>query len=146
MKIKYMGTADVRVIPIGDMAGGTLPMPLDTEVVWDRSNNWVVDTDAEQYATVPPELWDYLVINDNFQNVSDFRQIPLNDHQRIFLAMKDGAQKTVVEEQKWDVSTPTGLSPGPSSGYSSAPPSPAPTRFVAPDGEEAAEALPPETD
>lgn len=99
MKVKYMGTADVRIIPIGDMAGGTLPMPLDTEIVWDRSNNWVVDTEDEAYATVPPELWDYIVLNDNFQNVSDFRQIPLNDHQRIFLAMKDGAQKTVAEEQ-----------------------------------------------
>lgn len=99
MRIKYMGTADVRIIEAGDDAGGILPEPITADITWDRSNSWVIDTDDEQYAAIPAELWDYIVVNDNFENVSDFRRIPLNEHQRTFLALKDGEQKTLAEEE-----------------------------------------------
>ena len=99
MRLKYMGTADVKGVLSGDDLGGTLAEPVDVDLVWDRSNNWVIDTADDKYANVPDEVWEFLVLNDNFMDVTDFVRTPLNEHQKLFLGMREGDQKTEEEER-----------------------------------------------
>lgn len=92
-----MGTADVKEVLKGDTFGGVLAEPLPVRVAWDRSNHWIVDTSDEQYADIPDEVWEYLILNDNFSDVTDYVRVPLNEHQKMFLGMRDGDQKTEAE-------------------------------------------------
>lgn len=100
MRLKFMGVADVKQVLAGDNIGGTLNEPLAVDLVWDRSNGWVIDTDEEKYANVPDEVWEYLVLNDNFMDVTDFVRTPLNQNQKTFLGMREGEQKTEAEEEE----------------------------------------------
>lgn len=100
MKIKYLGSADIRVIPTGDDFGGLIAEPVAQDIVWNRENRWVVDTTSDEYSDVPDEVWEAILDDrEGFQDVTGFKRLPLNDHQRIFLAMKDGDQPTEAEEK-----------------------------------------------
>lgn len=100
MRIKFMGTSDVREIPAGSDFGGVLSEPLAVDLVWDRNNNWVIDTD-EFKSDVPKEVWDILLDTDptGFRDVSEYIRVPLNQHQKMFLGMVEGEQKTEEEEK-----------------------------------------------
>lgn len=97
-KIKYMGIADEMNLSVGDTLGGRLGDSLTVAVQWSRANNWIVDTD--DLGNVPDEAWEILLTEfpETWKDVSDFKRVPLNDHQRTFLAMSEGDQKTVEEE------------------------------------------------
>lgn len=100
MQIKYMGTVDVRDFLESDTLGGLLGEPIGAYVAFNRENNWVIDTDDEAYADVDPEVWVTLTETwpTEFKNVSDFKRVPLNLHQKMFLGMVEGQQMTVEEE------------------------------------------------
>lgn len=82
--IKYMGSADVRILERNDDAGGTLP-PLPFPIRFKRSNNWTVDT--AKLPEVDSVWWDHLTEHDNFKDVTDYKVKPLNAHQTTFLGM-----------------------------------------------------------
>lgn len=105
MKLKFMGTADVKEVRKGDTFGDVLTEPLPVDVVWDQSNGWIVDTGEDKYADIPDEAWEYLVVNDNFKDVSAFVRVPLNDNQKTFLALREGDQKTLAEEEEARLAT-----------------------------------------
>ena len=83
--IKYMGSASVREISVGETAGGTLP-PLPCILRWKQSNDWILDT--SNFPEVHPAWWDYLVERDSFSDVTRLDVKPLNRYQSVFLAMK----------------------------------------------------------
>ena len=99
-KLKFMGSADERLIPRGDTAGKTLPeLPID--ISFNRENGWIVSSD--EYADVPKVWWDHLALNEpGIEEITEIvaagDMIPLNDHQRIFLGMVQvGEAKRVAE-------------------------------------------------
>lgn len=105
-KIKYMGSADIREIKSGTDANGQLQDKLPVDLVWDRDNNWLIDTGDDKYSNVAPEFWELLLEGDasgkEFKDVSDLKRIPTNEHQQIFLGMKkvdDEATDEVATEQ-----------------------------------------------
>jgi len=105
-KIKYMGSADIREIKSGTDASGQLQEKLPTDLVWDRDNNWLIDTSDDKYKGVAQEFWDLLLEGDasgkEFKDVSELKRIPTNEHQQIFLGMKkvdDEATDEVASEQ-----------------------------------------------
>lgn len=100
MKLKFMGTADVKEVRKGDDFGGVLSEGIGTDVVWSRENGWVVDTSQSPYDEIPDEAWEYLIINDNFLDVTEFVRVPLNEHQKTFLGMREGQQRTIAEEEE----------------------------------------------
>lgn len=82
--IKYMGSADIKIIPRGETVGGTLPeMPYP--IRFKASNNWTLDT--SKFPEVDAVWWDHLTQHDNFKDVTDYKVKPLNDHQTTFLGM-----------------------------------------------------------
>ena len=86
MKVKYMGSADVRLIEAGENFGGRLATPVAETLRWDKDNNWVVDTDE---AGLSAEAVALLLQEAGFLDVSDKEVIPVNVHQSTFLGMKD---------------------------------------------------------
>src|SRR5688572_4002801 len=94
-KIKYMGASHRHLLKKGDDFGGRLAEGISSEVVFDRSNNWVVDTDD---AGLSEDAVKVLVESGDFKDVSDRATIPPNEHQKIFLGMKSG-EKVEDEEQ-----------------------------------------------
>lgn len=101
--IKYMGSADVRLINRDEDVMGTLP-PLPYPLRWKQSNNWTLD--ASKFPEVDSVWWDHLCANDNFKDVTDAKVKPLNEHQRTFLGM----QGAPVYDEKLDALShaPTG--------------------------------------
>lgn len=98
MLLKSMGSADVRQFLPGDNAGGVME-PLTVAIVFDRSNNWIVDTEDPQYADVSSEWWDYLKdVQPDILDVTGYRRYPLNDNQKLFLGMQEGTQLTAKQE------------------------------------------------
>lgn len=107
-KVKFMGSADIKTIPAGYDFGGQLAEPTSRKVVFDKSNNWVVDVKDSGLST---EAVDLLLASGDFEDVSKKKIIPPNAHQRIFL----GAQ--VVESgDEGDEDESTESVPGLSSG------------------------------
>lgn len=81
-KIKYMGLADVRLLERGEDWSGRLADPLTSDLVFDRSNNWIVDTGE---AGLSDEAVALLLEDSEFKDVSSLKRIPANQHQRTFL-------------------------------------------------------------
>lgn len=99
MLLKYMDLADIRVLHVGDTAGGQFPDGLPVEIVWDASNRWIVDTEDPKYAEVSPEWWDYLASEEVTQDVTDFHRVPLNKNQKHFGGFPVGTKQATVYEQ-----------------------------------------------
>ena len=87
--IKFMGSADEKVIEVGDDAQNSLPA-LKERLRFHKGNGWMVN--AAKFPTVPSAWWDYLVENDNFIDATSIvaaeKQVPPNDHQTTFQGVK----------------------------------------------------------
>ena len=93
MRLKYMGSADVMRLNKGDDFGGRLSEGLSKEVVFDKSNNWVVDTDE---AGLSEDAVTVLTDEDgNFKDVTDSSRVPSNLHQQMFM----GHKKSVAADE-----------------------------------------------
>lgn len=99
MRLKFMGSSDVKELQKGDTFGDTLAEPLPVTVTWDKSNGWIVDTSDTKYSDIPDEVWEYLIVNDAFKDVTDFVRTPLNENQKIFMGLREGDQPTESEEE-----------------------------------------------
>lgn len=84
-KVKYMGVADVRSIPKGTDFDGRLADPTTKDLVFDRTNRWIIDTDE---AGLSAEAVELLLEDDGFKDVTDLARIPSNEHQTTFLGHK----------------------------------------------------------
>ena len=93
-KVKYMGTADRYVLKKGEDFDGRLGTPVSKEVVFDKSNKWVVDTDE---AGISSDAFD-LLLEEGFVDVTDKDRIPSNDHQKMFLG--HGATRPASNAEK----------------------------------------------
>jgi len=82
MKIKYMGTADRRVIPAGDTFSGRLATPLPTAIVFDWDNHHTID--SETMPEQPDGFWVLMQQEPGFQDVTDLAIIPYNDAERLW--------------------------------------------------------------
>lgn len=86
-KLKYMGVSHAHTLDKGDDFGGRLAEPLSQTVSFDRSNNWVVNTDE---VGLSEDAVAIILTDRDFKDVSDMPRIPLNKHQTTFLGMRDG--------------------------------------------------------
>lgn len=84
MKLKAMGSAHEHVLEEGDDFGGRISEPIPNRVVFDRSNNWVVDTAGAGLTDAAAKV---LVESGDFIDVTDMETVPYNEHQNIFLAL-----------------------------------------------------------
>jgi hypothetical protein len=84
-KVKYMGVADVRTIPKGTDFDGRLANPTTKDLVFNRANRWIIDTDESDLSAEAVEL---LLAEEGFKDVSDLKVIPSNEHQTTFLGHK----------------------------------------------------------
>lgn len=84
-KVKYMGVADVRSIPKGTDFDGRLADPTTKDLVFDKSNRWIVDSEE---AGLSEEALALLLEEDGFKDVSGLKVIPSNEHQTTFLGHK----------------------------------------------------------
>jgi NADH dehydrogenase/NADH:ubiquinone oxidoreductase subunit G len=100
MKLKYMGTADVKELLKGDTFSDVLSEGLPVHVEFNRKNGWTIDTDAEPFSEISDEVWEHLILNDSFMDVTDYVRTPLNDHQKTFMGLREGQQKTLAEEEE----------------------------------------------
>jgi hypothetical protein len=75
MKIKYMGGADRRVLPVGEDFGGRLATPLAKAVEWNWAHRHTIDTDE---ASLPDEVIELILELDDFEDVSGRKVIPTN--------------------------------------------------------------------
>jgi len=82
--IKFMGRVDRRVIPAGEDWGGRLQDPLSRDLVWDKSNNWILDV-----SDLPAEVVALVLAEPNMRDVTGQRMVPPNDYQKAYLRMKD---------------------------------------------------------
>lgn len=89
-KVKYMGSAHVRLIEAGENFGGRLATPLAETLRWDKNNDWILDTDE---AGLSEEAVELLLSGNNFQDVTGLERVPVNQHQSIFYGMTDSDQK-----------------------------------------------------
>jgi|SRR6478736_163708 len=85
MKIKYYGRADVRVISAGENWNGLLAEPLENELRWDRSTNWILDTEVTE---VPEAVITLLLADESFVDVTEEAIVPVNEAQH-FIGMSD---------------------------------------------------------
>lgn len=84
MKLKFMGTSHEHHLDKGDDFGGRISEGIPQAVVFNRDNNWVVDTDE---VGLSAEAAAVLTESGDFKDVTDLKRIPANEHQRIFMAM-----------------------------------------------------------
>jgi hypothetical protein len=100
MRLKFMGSADVKELLKGDTFSDVLSEGLPVRVEFSKLNGWTIDTDEEPYSQIADEVWEYLIVNDSFMDVTDYKRPPLNDHQKIFMGLREGEQKTKAEEEE----------------------------------------------
>lgn len=112
MKVKYMGSADIKRLMPGDDLGGILGDGLtddlpnnsdgDPGLEWNVANRWVIDTSDEAYSAVDEDFWLALceTFPNEFRDVTRYKRVPLNMHQKLFFGMKEGQQMTEEEEER----------------------------------------------
>lgn len=83
--IKYMGTADQKVIQAGETANRTLPK-LNRALRWNRGNDFIIDT--KDFPEVAEEWWDHLVAFDDFEDFTGQPATDISKHQAMFQGMK----------------------------------------------------------
>lgn len=95
MKVKYMGSADVRLIEAGEDFAGRLATPVQETVEWNKDNGWVVDTDEVGLSAEAVEL--LVEEGQGFLDVSGLERVPVNQVQAIFYGLKDAPEAPVAE-------------------------------------------------
>jgi hypothetical protein len=89
MKIKYMGTADIRRIEKSDDFAGRLPDKVGVDLEWNWENNHVIDTDDEKFSDIGEEVWELVLSEPDFKDVSDMKRIPLSAGEKLWRSMQD---------------------------------------------------------
>lgn len=85
-RIKFMGTADVRVLRAGDSLGGRLATPLARDIVWDKHNKFIVDTSELGLSEDVAKL---LLTDSEFLDVTDLEVVPLSEGDKMFRGLSD---------------------------------------------------------
>lgn len=86
-KIKFMGSAHVQLLEKGENFGGRLAEGLSKDVTWNQGNDWIID--SEDAGLTDVQVDQILSDSDYFKDVTELERIPLNEHQKIFLAMQE---------------------------------------------------------
>lgn len=89
--VKYMGSADVRILEKGETFAGRLGEPLSKGLVFSRENNWVVDSEEVGLSDAALALLLEEKLEDGtpaFRDVSGKERVPTNLNQQMFLGMK----------------------------------------------------------
>lgn len=94
--VKYMGAADEAVIPKGHDFGGTVAEGTTKEIVFDKSNAWVVD--VEEAGLTSAQIDALLEDGDRFKDVSGMQRIPHNLHQTTFNPHRGMGKTEVVDD------------------------------------------------
>jgi hypothetical protein len=85
-KVKYLGTADRVIIRKGEKFAGRLSEGTTQDLVWDGSNNHLLDTDE---AGLSEEALALLLEDDaRFKDVTDMKRIPSSLNEQIFKGHK----------------------------------------------------------
>lgn len=135
MRVKYMGTSDVRRIEKGADFGGQLSKEaaLSVDLQWDWDNNHIIDTEEESFSDVSDEFWDLLLESGTeFKDVTDMRRVPTNGAQQMWKGAKktednpegatheSGTAETDTESEKpggpSEASSPPTATPAPATG------------------------------
>lgn len=107
-KIKYLGSAQRRVLEKGEDFGGQLAKPLSSQVVWDNDNHYLVDSSE---AGLSKEAVELLLVDDSFRDVEGLKTIPLSvAEQRTMGRTGRVSAKEVIEQEEpseTNQSTPT---------------------------------------
>jgi hypothetical protein len=104
MKIKYMGTADVRRIEKGADWGGRLADKLTSDVVWDWDNNHTIDTEELDLSEEAVEL---ILEDPDMKDVTDLKRIPTGGAEAMWKGVK---QASAAPEGVAGEAGPTGSS------------------------------------
>jgi hypothetical protein len=91
MKIKYMGTADIRRIEKSDDFAGRLPEKIGVELEWNWENNHVIDTEDDPYSDLGDEVWELVLSEPDFKDVSDMKRIPLSAGEKLWRSLQEPA-------------------------------------------------------
>ena len=80
--IKYMGSADEKIINGGENWGGRLAEPLNATLVFKQENNFIVDVEGEGVS----EAAQVLLLEDpnEFVDVTGLELVPTNENERYF--------------------------------------------------------------
>lgn len=114
-KLKYMGSSHVHTLEKGDDFSGRLSEGIPKTVVFDQSNNWVVDSEE---SGLSEEAIKILTDVGDLKDVSDLKTIPANEHQKIFLGMKSGEANEDAGDEPRGQNLPEGDEPAVGSGSS----------------------------
>lgn len=107
-KIKFMGSSHRHTLEKGDDFGGRLSEGIPKTVVFDKSNNWVVDSDEVGLSEDAVKI---LVDVGDVKDVSELKTIPPNEHQKIFLGMKSGEANEDADDEPRGQNLPDGEEP-----------------------------------
>ena len=80
-RLKYMGSADVRIIEEGESWGGRLGTPLESQVVFNRENNRTVDASEVGLTDAAVKL---LLEDPMFLDVTDQEIVPAGLNEQMF--------------------------------------------------------------
>lgn len=126
-KIKYLGSADRVVLEKGENFAGRLADPLAKEVVWDVSDNHLVDSDEAGLSADAVAL--LVEDKERFKDVTDMKRIPTSLNEQIFkglpassadagvdLVNEDGSAQVGGQSLATDASTATAGTSGGTAG------------------------------
>lgn len=101
MRIKYMGTSDVRTLSKGEDFDGALApeAALTTDLRWDEDNRFTIDTTDDKLKDVPAEFWTELLAygDGEFKDVSGLKRIPPSEGQKLWRGAKAPVENPHVE-------------------------------------------------
>lgn len=80
-RVKYLGSADRRILPKGENFGGQLAEPLDKDLEWTPETNHILDLEEEG---VSEEAVSLILEQDDFRDVTDLKRIPASENEKIF--------------------------------------------------------------
>jgi hypothetical protein len=110
-KIKYMGSADVRLVEAGEDFAGRLATPLAETIQWDKNNNWVVD--SEELGLSDEVVGLLLEEGQGFLDVTGLERVPVNLVQSIFYGLKDAPEAELVVADDDAVNAAAEVTPNP---------------------------------
>lgn len=107
--VKYMGTSDIHTLQKGEDFDGQLRDGLPKDLVFDKSNKWVVDVSdlSEEAVTLLLEVSDGTPNGKEFRDVTGLKRVPSNRHQQIFLGHKasEEPERALPDEVTTDTAT-----------------------------------------
>ncbi len=101
MRIKYMGTADIKQFLPGDDFGGRLATPLDRMIQFTWDNNHIINTDDPYFAggnedqprPLSDEFWEFLLaVDESLLDVTGMTILPVSEGEKLWRGIKDPAE------------------------------------------------------